>query len=141
MIKEELKQEAEEYFKNLDECKTKEMMIDAYVTGALPREKQIEKLGKENAEYKEKISYLKDNLRVARKDRENLQLAVAKGLKEFVKDFPATAIRYLANKEYVERLTQTKEIIEELLKALDGRSGFNEDVFGRAEQFLKDLEK
>lgn len=36
------------------------------------------------------------------------------------------------------KLTEAKEIIKELLKALDGRSGFNEDVFGRAEQFLKE---
>ena len=55
---------------------------------------------KENAELKNQVSYLEDNLRVARKDRENLQLNVAKGLKEFVKDYPATAIRYLANEEY-----------------------------------------
>lgn len=44
MTKEILKQEVEEYFKNLDECKTKEMMIDAYVTGAEPREKRIAEL-------------------------------------------------------------------------------------------------
>lgn len=43
-----------------------------------------------------------------------------------------------ANEEYVERLTKAKEIIKELLKALDGRNGFDEDVFGRAEQFLKE---
>ena len=46
MTKEELKQEAEEYFINLYECKTKEMMIDAYVTGAEPSEKHIASLKK-----------------------------------------------------------------------------------------------
>lgn len=51
-----------------------------------------DQLVKENAELKEKVSYLEDNLRVARKDREKLQLDVAKGLKEFVKDYPATAL-------------------------------------------------
>lgn len=66
------------------------------------------------AELKNQVSYLEDNLRVARKDRENLQLDVAKGLKEFVKDYPATALRYLANEKYVEQLTKAKEIIEEL---------------------------
>ena len=57
---------------------------------------------KENKELKEKVSFLEDNLRVARKDREKLQLDIAKGLKEFVKDYPATAIRFMANEKYVE---------------------------------------
>ena len=56
-------------------------------------ENQMKQLEKENAELKEKVSFLEDNLRVARKDREDLQLDVAKGLKEFVKDYPATALR------------------------------------------------
>lgn len=47
--------------------------------------------------------------------------------------------RYFQLKRSKERLTKAKEIIEELLKALDGRSGFDEDVFGRAEQFLKEV--
>lgn len=60
-------------------------------------------------ELKEKVSFLEDNLRVARKDRENLQLNVAKGLKEFVKDYPATSLRYLANKQYVEENEKLKK--------------------------------
>lgn len=76
--------------------------------------KGIAELEKENAELKEKVSYLEDNLRVARKDRENLQLKVAKGLKEFVKDFPATSIRYLANEKYVEENDELKEIIAKM---------------------------
>lgn len=75
---------------------------------------------KENAELKEKVSYLEDNLRVARKDREYLQLAVAKGLKEFVKDFPATAIRYLANEKYIEWLTKAKTIIKDYIIIVTG---------------------
>ena len=38
----------------------------------------------------------------------------------------------------IQKLIKAKEIIRELLKALDGRSGFDEDVFGRAEKFLKE---
>ena len=75
---------------------------------------RIAELEKENAELKEKVSFLKDNLRVARKDREDLQLNVAKGLKEFVKDYPATSLRYLANEKYVEQLIKAKEIIKYL---------------------------
>ena len=97
----------------------------------------------ENAELKEKVSYLEDNLRVARKDRENLQLDVAKGLKEFVKDYPATSLRYLANEKYVEQLTKAKELIEELSSSLSvvGECDDEEcELLNRAEQFLKDSE-
>lgn len=75
--------------------------------------RKITDLEKENAELKEKVSYLKDNLRVARKDREELQLDVAKGLKEFVKDFPATAIRYLANEKYVEENENVINVVKQ----------------------------
>ena len=100
-------------------------------------------LKKENAELKEKVSYLEDNLRVARKDRENLQLDVAKGLKEFVKDYPATSLRYLANEKYVEQLTKAKELIEELSSSLSVVGECEEEeceLLNRAEQFLKDSE-
>lgn len=96
----------------------------------------------ENDELKEKISYLKDNLRVARKDRENLQLDVARGLKEFVKDFPATALRYLANEKYVEQLTKAKELILKLSTCLEGHSNNNYEyeLLQEVEQFLKEAE-
>ena len=103
--------------------------------------KNLAELEKENAELKEKVSYLEDNLRVARKDRENLQLDVAKGLKEFVKDYPATSLRYLANEKYVEQLTKAKELIEELSSSLSvvGECDDEEcELLNRAEQFLKD---
>lgn len=93
---------------------------------------------KENTELKEKISYLEDNLRVARKDRENLQLNVAKGLKEFVKDFPATAIRYMANEKYVEQLTKAKGIIRDLLSCLYSVEYDRVSDLEQAEQFLKE---
>ena len=110
---------------------------------------RIADLEKENTELKEKVSFLEDNLRVARKDREDLQLDVAKGLKEFVKDYPATALRYLANEKYVEQLTKAKELLERLLI-----TSCNSDVLNllpncsevlrvrvEAEQFLSEVEK
>lgn len=102
-----------------------------------------DQLVKENAELKEKVSYLEDNLRVARKDREKLQLDVAKGLKEFVKDYPATALRYLANEKYVEQLTKAKEIIEKMLNAFASNDFFEEEelsAMAEAEQFIKESE-
>ena len=42
------------------------------------------------------------------------------------------------NNNLVSQITKAKELIKELLKALDGRSGFNEDVFKQAEQFLEE---
>ena len=101
-----------------------------------------DQLVKENAELKEKVSYLEDNLRVARKDREKLQLDVAKGLKEFVKDYPATALRYLANEKYVEQLTKAKEIIEKMLNAFASNDFFEEEelsAMAEAEQFIKEM--
>lgn len=96
---------------------------------------------KENAELKEKISYLEDNLRVARKDRENLQLDVARGLKEFVKDFPATSLRYLANEKYIEQLTKAKKIIKNLMVFAEMDSREYEKEYKEAEQFLKEAEE
>ena len=96
---------------------------------------------KENAELKNQVSYLEDNLRVARKDREELQLDVAKGLKEFVKDFPATALRYLANEKYVEQFTKAEEIILKLSACLEGHSNnnFEYELLQETEQFLKEV--
>lgn len=111
-----------------------------FIQGYRQSEKRIATLEKENAELKEKISYLKDNLRVARKDRENLQLDVARGLKEFVKDFPATTLRYLANEKYVEQLTNAKEIIKGLLEL--GSIGDGDYTYvAEAEQFLKEADE
>ena len=66
---------------------------------------------------------------------------VAKGLKEFVKDYPATSLRYLANEKYVEQLTKAKELIEELSSSLSVVGECEEEeceLLNRAEQFLKD---
>ena len=74
----------------------------------------------ENAGLKEKVSYLEDNLRVARKDRKNLQLKVGKGLKEFIKDCPYSALKLYANGYYVEQLTKAKEIIKDYMTIAKG---------------------
>ena len=75
---------------------------------------------KQNAELKEKVSYLEDNLRVARKDRKNLQLEVGKGLKEFIKDCPYSALKFYVNEYYAEQLTKAKEIIKDYMTIAKG---------------------
>lgn len=71
----------------------------------------IADLKKENEQLEAQISYLKDNLRVARKDRERLQDDVAKGIEEFIKEKPATSLRFLANKELKEVIEKQKQEI------------------------------
>ena len=116
------------------------------------KDKVIQELEKENAELKEKVSYLEDNLRVARKDREKLQLDVAKGLKEFLKDYPATALRYLANEKYVEQLTKAKEVIKKFSEFVNDEVELDPthpqeytdlwvELCEKAEQFISELEK
>ena len=139
-LKKSLKVDDDEFdfFKNEASCKEEIKRLIDFVE---PREERIAELEKENAKLKEKVSYLEDNLRVERKDRENLQLDVAKGLKEFVKDYPATSLRYLANEKYVEQLTKAKELIEELSSSLSVVGECEEEeceLLNRAEQFLKD---
>lgn len=107
---------------------------------------------KENAELKEKVSYLEDNLRVARKDRKNLQLKVGKGLKEFIKDCPYSALKLYANGYYVEQLTKAKEIIKDYMTIVKGshttvcgvpeenRTIYVLKLNEEAEQFLKESE-
>ena len=97
------------------------------------------KLKDENAELKEKVSYLEDNLRVARKDRKNLQLKVGKGLKEFIKDCPYSALKFYANGYYAEQLTKAKAIIKDLLSVLpkENIEGVYETAEA-AEQFLRE---
>ena len=63
---------------------------------------------------KARVSYLEDNLRVGRKDRERLQDDVANGLEEFIKEKPATSLRLLANKEVREENEQLKQQIAKM---------------------------
>ena len=119
--------EIEEHFKT--------QMI-AWVRSAADFGEINDQLVKENAELKEKVSYLEDNLRVARKDRENLQLKVGKGLKEFIKDCPYSALKLYANGYYVEQLAKAKEIIQKLCDIVCGRSGDDQELLDRAKQFL-----
>lgn len=74
----------------------------------------IEELEKEREQLKARVSYLEDNLRVARKDRERLQDDVANGLEEFIKEKPATSLHLLANKEVREENEQLKQQIAKM---------------------------
>jgi hypothetical protein len=133
MTKEELKQEAE-----VKEWKDK---ADLWCKTANLKDHNIminKELEKENAELKNQVSFLKDNLRVARKDRENLQLDVAKGLKEFVKDYPATALRFLANEKYVEQLTKAKVALRKVVDYLGQFCSDYPDCVIEAEKILKE---
>ena len=115
--KEELKKENAELKEKVSYLKDKECEIETS-KAIMEMRNIIAKLKKENAELKEKVSYLKDNLRVARKDRENLQLKIGKGLKEYIKDCPYSALKLYANGYYVEQLNKAKEIILMLLSMI-----------------------
>ncbi|MBO7731854.1 MAG: hypothetical protein J6S67_04860 [Methanobrevibacter sp.] len=95
-------------------------IVLACVAVAVPREKMITELEKENTELKEAIKHFNP-------------------CSEWNDDVHDCEFRHYAM-EYGSKLTKAKEIIKELLKSLDGRSGFNEDVFKQAEQFLEETE-
>ena len=133
--------EIEEHFKT--------QMI-AWVRSAADFGEINDQLVKENAELKEKVSYLEDNLRVARKDRKNLQLKVGKGLKEFIKDCPYSALKLYANGYYVEQLTNAKEIIKKFSEFVNNEAEFDSEhpqehtdlwneLCEKAEQFIKEM--
>ena len=133
--------EIEEHFKT--------QMI-AWVRSAADFGEINDQLVKENAELKEKVSYLEDNLRVARKDRKNLQLEVGKGLKEFIKDCPYSALKLYANGYYVEQLTNAKEIIKKFSEFVNNEAEFDSEhpqehtdlwneLCEKAEQFIKEM--
>ena len=67
------------------------------------------KLFEENKQLKAQVSYLEDNLRVARKDRARLQDDVANSLFEFLQKKPATSLQLLANKEIKENIKNAVE--------------------------------
>ena len=133
--------EIEEHFKT--------QMI-AWVRSAADFGEINDQLVKENAELKEKVSYLEDNLRVARKDRKDLQLKVGKGLKEFIKDCPYSALKLYANGYYVEQLTNAKEIIKKFSEFVNNEAEFDSEhpqehtdlwneLCEKAEQFIKEM--
>lgn len=103
--KEECKYEKYWFHPRFDKCPTCER-----------KKKADEKpdLKQENEQLKARVSYLEDNLRVARKDRERLQEDVAKGIEEFIKEKPATSLHLLANKELREELEKLKKENEQL---------------------------
>ena len=86
-----------------------------------PYEMKIKELEKEKEQLKQQVSYLENNLRVARKDREYLKNDIAKGLKEFIKERPFSSLRLMANLETIEendRLKADLERVEELVKTV-----------------------
>ena len=80
--------------------------------------KYKKELVEENEQLKKKISYLEDNLRVARKDNEDLRNDIANGLKEFTKELPFTSLCLLANKKVKEENEKLKENIKNARKKL-----------------------
>lgn len=69
---------------------------------------RIRELEKENEGLKERNSILENDLRVARKDREDLQLAVGEDVKKFIHDYPYSALEYLANSELTKENAELK---------------------------------
>jgi len=74
----------------------------------------IKELKEEIAELKKQNSILKNDVRVAREDRERLQIEVGKGLKEFIHDCPYTALKFYASSRLVEENAELKEQIERM---------------------------
>lgn len=120
MTKEELKQEAEEYyFDRLDpkaidsiseiaNADTEDLIVSAYLAGAEPREKRISELEEENAE-------LKRNKKTV--------VHLAECLEE----------------KQREQLKEAKELIEDMYYQIpSSQHDYYKDVMERAEQFLKE---
>lgn len=63
---------------------------------------------KENELLKEQISYLEDNLQVARKDNEQLQDTLAKEIEDFITEQPHTSLQFLANAQLKKEIEQLK---------------------------------
>lgn len=72
-------------------------------------------LKQENEQLKKKISYLEDDLRVAKKDSEDLRNDIANGLKEFTKELPFTSLRLLANKQLKENIKNARKKLFDIL--------------------------
>lgn len=91
-----------------------------YVKNGLNREKLfnalecVEFLEKENEKLEHQVSYLEDNLRVTRKDREHLQDTLAKEIKDFITEQPFTSLRFLANEQLKQENEKLKQQIEKM---------------------------
>lgn len=73
------------------------------------------KFEKENEQLKKQVSYLEDNLRVARKNIARLQDDVANSLFEFIQKKPATSLQLLANKEIKENIKNARKKLFDIL--------------------------
>lgn len=69
---------------------------------------------KEHALLKQQISQLKNDLIVARKDREDLKDVIATSIEGFMKDNPSTSLQFLADRESREKIEQLEKQICEL---------------------------
>lgn len=78
----------------------------------------ISNLEKENAELKKENSILRNDVRVAREDRERLQLKVGKGLQEFIHDCPYSALKFYASEKLVEENEQLNRDKTELVNSV-----------------------
>ena len=134
-ISEEIKQAyiagAKEYEqKFIDMNKTYQDLVNGWVI-------DYRDLEKENEELKRQVSYLEDNLRVARKDREDLRDSVANGLEEFIKEKPHTSLGLLANKAVKEENEQLKARIEQMIQDVSDMKYFTS--FGTVTNACKEL--
>lgn len=59
--------------------------------------------------------YAEDDLRVAKKDSEDLRNDIANGLKEFTKELPFTSLRLLANKQLKENIKNARKKLFDIL--------------------------
>lgn len=65
-------------------------------------------------DYKDVIERLENDLKVARKDREDLMDAVANGIQEFLKEHPSTSLQLLVDRKCKDEIERLEKRIYEL---------------------------
>ena len=65
-------------------------------------------------DYKDVIERLENDLRVARKDREDLMNTVADGIQEFLKEHPSTSLQLLVDRKCKDEIKRLEKRICEL---------------------------
>ena len=149
----ELKQEAEEYIKNnyvlySISGNDIELISQAYLAGAEPREKRIAELEQENKKLKADNDARKFAMAMSEKVEKQLREEVAE-LEAENKDLPTIAYMQGAEKQKKkdeEQLNKAREIIRSLYFVIQSRINYKgniplEDEMYRAEQFLSEVEK
>ena len=171
MAKEELRQEAEEYTKNLlEKLGIKEDMLlenqpkylrhenmnfvalnvenvtDAYLASAEPREKQLQEKDEKITELEKKINILEGQLSLHEgilwNDLHRLEKENAE-LKEKLK--PENCLKLLAKGGYIkftsEQLTKAKELLQQWVQTSKASGCDNINIVADTEQFLSEVEK